>query len=141
VLRRERECMLVSTKGRYALRLMVYLGQSPKEIPISLSEIALDEDISVKFLEQICRPLVQAGLIKSIRGQKGGYLLARDAADISVAEILRAAEGDESLVGCNAMRSGSCPREEMCSTVQFWRGLDSVIDEYCQAYSLNQLCE
>ena len=133
--------MLVSTKGRYALRLMVYLGQSPQEVPVSLSEIALDEDISVKFLEQICRPLVQAGLIKSIRGQKGGYLLARSPADVTISEILCAAEGDDSLVGCNAMRSGSCPRVDMCSTVQFWRGLDKVIEDYCQSYTLAQLCE
>ena len=83
--------MMISTKGRYAMRLMVDIAVNASDVPASLKDIARREDMPLKYLEQLVRPLTRAGLLKSVRGQRGGYLLARDASAITAGDILRAA--------------------------------------------------
>ena len=131
--------MLVTTKGRYAMRLMAYIASFPGR-KVALREVAEKEDISLKYLEQLAHSLVSANLLKSVRGHGGGYLLERDAAEIKAGEILRAAEGTTAPVSCPALeKSGSCPREKMCTTIDFWAGLENVIEDYVDGVTLADL--
>ena len=117
--------MLISSKGRYALRLMIYIAAlGDAEGKIALREVADREHISQKYLEQLVRPLMKAGLLKSVRG-KGG-------------DILRAVEGSTAPVACDGI-DNSCTRSDLCSTVKFWRGLDDVIEKYVDGVTLADL--
>lgn len=131
--------MLVTTKGRYAMRLMAYIASFPDR-KVALREASENEGISLKYLEQLAHDLVAAGLLKSVRGHGGGYLLARDASEIKAGDILRAAEGTTTPVACSALvEGGSCPRETLCTTVDFWAGLDAVIEDYVDGVTLDAL--
>lgn len=131
--------MLISSKGRYALRLMIYIAAlGGSEGKIALREVADREKISLKYLEQLVRPLMQAGLLKSVRGKGGGYMLAKPAEDVRAGDILRAAEGTTSPVACDGI-DNSCARSDLCSTVRFWRGLDDVIESYVDGVTLAEL--
>ncbi len=135
--------MLVTTKGRYAMRLMVRIAQQGPGGKVPLRQVAEEEDISLKYLEQVVRPLMAAGLVRSVRGKGGGYALARDAAEIRAGDVLRAAEGSTVPVVCLALgeESGGCPRKDECTTVRFWAGLDKVIEEYVDGSTLADLAE
>lgn len=128
--------MMISTKGRYAMRLMVHVALNAKDAPTSLKDIARSESMPLKYLEQLVRSLTRANLLKSVRGQHGGYLLARDAADIAAGDILRAAEGTTAPVACLEGVSVDCPRMESCTTLSFWQGLDKAIESYVDSVSL-----
>ena len=131
--------MLITTKGRYAMRLMVYIAQFPDR-KVALREVSENEDISLKYLEQLARDLVAADLLKSVRGHGGGYLLARPANEIRAGDVLRAAEGTTVPVACAALEDGEgCPRENECSTISFWTGLDNVIESYVDNVMLSDL--
>ena len=132
--------MLVTTKGRYAMRLMVYIASFPHQ-KVTLREVSENEDISLKYLEQLAHDMVSADLLKSIRGHGGGYLLARPAAEIRAGDILRATEGTTAPVACAALEKGGigCPREKECSTISFWTGLDDVIESYVDNITLADL--
>lgn len=134
--------MLISTKGRYALRLMVCVASQSDEGKTSLREVSESEDISLKYLEQLARPLVQGGLLKSVRGKGGGYQLGRPAQEITAGDVLRVVEGTTIPVGCSALDAGlGCPRSQNCSTVAFWSGLDRIIDDYVNAVTLQDLVD
>ena len=124
--------MLVSTKGRYALRLMVCVAQAGAEGKVALREVSEREDISLKYLEQLARPLVQAGLLRSVRGKGGGYALAQEPAAIRAGDVLRAVEGSTAPVACLDL-------QEECTTVRFWAGLDEVIERYVDGVTLADL--
>ncbi|MBQ9042075.1 MAG: Rrf2 family transcriptional regulator [Eggerthellaceae bacterium] len=132
--------MLVTTKGRYAMRLMVYIA-SFSDRKVALREVAENEGISLKYLEQLARDLVGAGLLKSVRGHGGGYLLARPADEILAGDVLRAAEGTTVPVACAALEDDGvgCPRESECSTISFWAGLDNAIESYVDNVRLSDL--
>ena len=131
--------MLISSKGRYALRLMIYIAAfGDREGKISLREVAEREHISLKYLEQLVRPLMHARLLKSVRGKGGGYVLARPAEQITAGDILRAAEGDTAPVACEGLE-GACGRAPLCSTVKFWTGLEGAIDAYVNGVTLDDL--
>ena len=134
--------MLVTTKGRYAMRLMVYIASFPDR-KVTLTEASEEEAVSLKYLEQLARDLVACGLLKSVRGRGGGYSLARPANEITAGDILRAAEGPSTVVACSALEEGGpgCPRESMCSTVSFWSGLDDAIETYVDSVTLADLAE
>lgn len=132
--------MLVSTKGRYALRLMIRVAQSGVGGKVSLREVAEREDISLKYLEQLARPLMQAGLLRSVRGKGGGYALAKEAVAIKAGDVLRAVEGTTAPVACIDLEEGvACPRAGECTTVRFWAGLDNVIERYVDSVTLIEL--
>lgn len=133
--------MLISSKGRYALRLMIYItafGEGGQAV--SLREVADREHLSLKYLEQLVRPLMQAGFLKSVRGKGGGYLLARPANEVRAGDILRAVEGGatSTVVDCEGLE-GSCFRSDLCTTVKFWSGLDEVIENYVDGVTLEDL--
>lgn len=130
--------MLVSTKGRYALRLMVRIAQEGAGT-VSLREASEAEGISLKYLEQLVRPLVKAGLLRSVRGKGGGYALAKDPADVRAGDVLRAVEGTTAPVACLALDGEECPRAGACTTVRFWAGLDDVIERYVDGTTLADL--
>lgn len=118
------------------MRLMIDLAQGDNKM--SLREIAEYEGISQKYLEQLVRPLTQAGLLVGMRGKNGGYQLAKDKADISAGDILRAVEGTTIPVACSALETG-CERGSECNAVRFWAGLDHVIEDYVDGATLADL--
>ncbi len=131
--------MLISTKGRYALRLMVYMAQaSDGSDTVALRRVADAEGLSLKYLEQLAREMVKAGLLKSIRGRDGGYQLQGDPEKITAGDIIRAAEGETSPVACDGLE-GNCSRESICTVVDFWAGLDNAIDAYVDGVTLADL--
>ncbi|MBQ3328989.1 MAG: Rrf2 family transcriptional regulator [Eggerthellaceae bacterium] len=134
--------MLVTTKGRYAMRLMTYIANFPDR-KVALREVAENESLSVKYLEQLAHDMVRAELLKSVRGHGGGYMLARDASAITAGDVLRATEGTTVPVACAALEEDGpgCPREQTCSTIEFWAGLDKVIEDYVDGVALSSLVD
>ncbi len=130
--------MKISTKGRYALRLMLDLAAEGEGRPVVLRDVAKRQDISEKYLEQLVSPLIRAGLLKSVRGAAGGYLLTKDPAEYTVGEILRAQEGPLSVVECV---DAGCPRQGRCATLPLWRRLSQAVDAVVDATTLQDLLD
>lgn len=131
--------MLISTKGRYALRVMIDLAEHISEEFISLKEIADRQEISEKYLESIIALLVKGRLVEGVRGKGGGYRLCRPAKDYSVGEILRLAEGSLAPVACLESEENTCPRAGMCQTLPVWEMLGTLIQGYLDSVSLEDL--
>lgn len=130
--------MKISTKGRYALRVMIDLDMNDGENYITIKEIAKRQDITAKYLEQIVSLLNKAGFLKTARGTTGGYKLAKPANEYIVGDILRATEGELAPIYC-LTEQGSCSRQKKCKTYSFWKGLDDVINEYVDSKTLADL--
>ncbi|MBS7407305.1 MAG: RrF2 family transcriptional regulator [Coriobacteriales bacterium] len=131
--------MVISTKGRYALRLMLDIAMQDGTSPVPLHDIAERQGVSFKYLEQIVPPLSKAGFLKSVRGANGGYLLTRDPSEITTGDILRAGEGNLAPVACLASDEIDCPRADLCVTLPFWKGLDEAITAYIDSVTLADL--
>lgn len=119
--------MKISTKGRYALRLMVDLAEYNTGENISLKDVAARQEISFKYLEQIITMLNRAGLVRSVRGPQGGYHLAKKPEEYTVGEILRLTEGSLAPVSCLDDAKNSCSRKEECATIELWQELYQAI--------------
>lgn len=130
--------MLISTRGRYALRVMIDLAKGEGDF-IPMKDIAEKELISLKYVEQIVPPLVKNGLIESMHGKGGGYRLLRKPEEYSVGEILRLTEGSLSPVECLEKSEHNCPREGNCTTLPMWRKLDLLLNEFFDGISLRDL--
>ena len=133
--------MMISSKGRYALRAMLELAEYRDEGYIRLSDIARRQEVSRKYLESIMSELCRAGLVESALGKTGGYRLTRQPGEYKVGEILTAAEGELVPVSCQAMDGGQCDRMGMCYTLPFWKGLENRITEYVNSYTLQDLLD
>lgn len=133
--------MKISTKGRYALRMMLYIAENADKLPVALKDVAEQTGISLKYLEQIVSLLSKNGLLKSQRGAQGGYILTRTPDKYSVGDILRATEGDLSPVSCLEGEVNVCPRANTCPTLDFWKGLDKVIYDYVDNTTLLDIIE
>lgn len=131
--------MKISTKGRYALRIMLDLAQNHTGSFIPLRDISERQDITVKYMEQIISVLSKAGYLKSSRGNGGGYRLARAPKDYRIGEILRTMEGNLTVVACLEDSINECPRNEYCLTLPFWRGFNRVIDDYVNSTTLEDI--
>ncbi|NLB37015.1 MAG: Rrf2 family transcriptional regulator [Clostridiales bacterium] len=131
--------MKISTKGRYAIRLMLDLSDYNKDEYVSLKEVSARQDISLKYLEQIVSLLSRKGLLKSSRGAQGGYKLARRADEYTIGEILRITEGELAPTACLIGDENTCPRCDTCLTLDFWKGLYAVINEYVDNYTLEDM--
>lgn len=131
--------MKISTKGRYALRLMIDLAQHSQGEYVSLRAISERQDISVKYLEQIISQLCKVGFVKSVRGPQGGYKLVKEADQYRVGDILRITEGNLVPVACLEEAHSQCPRQERCVTKEFWQGLYQTVNEYIDCYTLADL--
>ncbi|MEG0935195.1 MAG: Rrf2 family transcriptional regulator [Clostridia bacterium] len=131
--------MRITTKGRYALRVMADLSINARSSYVPLKEVAARQAITVKYLEQIIMLLSKEGLLKSARGTGGGYQLARLPEAYTVGEILRAAEGSLASVACLAEAENHCPRKAQCCTLPVWEGLDRVVNQYLDSITLAQV--
>ena len=131
--------MKISTKGRYALRLMLDLASNDSGTPIRLKDVAKRQGLSEKYLEQRISRLNKAGFVRSVRGPQGGYSLSRTPADYTVGMILRLTEGSLCPVDCAAEENGSCDREDTCVTRMLWKKLDDAISSVVDHVSLEEL--
>ena len=130
--------MMISTRGRYALRVMLDLALDETGTYVPLDDIARREGMSEKYLESIIVSLSRAGLVKALRGKGGGYMLTRQPEEYPIGEILRLTE--KSLAPVTCLESGSaCPEADACPTFPLWQGLDKVIDDYLMAHTLQDL--
>lgn len=132
----------MSTKGRYGTRLMLQLAHhyDDKESAVILRRVAEDEDISIRYLEQIIIPLKVSKLVKSIRGAGGGYTLARSPSEIKISEILHALEGSCCLVEC--VEDGDfCPRMPTCATYEIWNKASQILKGYFDNLTLQDVVE
>lgn len=133
--------MKISTKGRYALRLMLELAQSDGKEPVSIKDIANSQQISDKYLEQIISILNKAGYVKSIRGPQGGYFLAKEPSDYTVGMILRLTEGSLVPVSCLENGMNGCERQTDCVTVILWEKINEAVSSVVDNITLADLLE
>ena len=134
--------MKLSTKGRYGLRAIVDLAENSEDGPVSIQSIAKRQDLSDKYLEQLLGKLKKAGLVKSIRGTQGGYQIEGDMADISVGDILRALEGDLTLVDCAGFeKETTCKAAKFCVTKYVWKKIDDSLEDTVNHITLKELVE
>ncbi len=133
--------MVFSTKGRYALRLMVDLTLHNSGEYIALKDISQRQNISVKYLEQIVPLLSKAGMLKSVRGPQGGYKLSKSPREYTAGDILRITEGSLSPIPCLENGADGCERRNECTTIDFWSGLYKAITDYVDSVTLEDLAE
>ena len=131
--------MTISTKGRYALRLMLYLAMYNTGEPVSIKDIAKRQQISEKYLEQIISILNRAGYVRSVRGAQGGYFLSKEPKEYTVGMILRLTEGDLAPVNCVAVTGGECERLNNCVTKYIWQKLEEAINGVVDHITLEDL--
>lgn len=135
--------MKISTKGRYGLRAVIDIAIHGENEPVSLSDIAIRQDISISYLEQLIAKLKKAHIVTSVRGAKGGYSLAAPMNNISVGDILRALEGDLSPVNCSEVTENGDPCKEsgQCITKIVWRRISDSINNAVDNLMLSDLLE
>ena len=133
--------MIVSTKGRYALRVMVCLAQQEKGAYIPLKEIAEAEDISQKYLESIMTTLSKAGFVDAVHGKGGGYRLNRKPEEYTVGSILKLTEGSLNTVSCTTQGPNACNRATCCHTLPMWEKLDTMVNDFFEGITLTDLLE
>lgn len=131
--------MLISTKGRYALRVMLDLAEHQTDEFISLKGIAQRQEISEKYLESIIRMLVKARVLESLRGKGGGYKLKKTPEEYTVGSILRLTEESLAPVACLEEGADACPKAAKCRTLPLWKGLDKVIHDYLENVTIADL--
>ncbi len=133
--------MKLSTKGRYGLRALIDLAvHSQGGTPVSIMSISARQDLSERYLEQLMAMLKKAGIVRSIRGAGGGYVLARDAGDISVGDVLRALEGKLDPVDCAGLDpGGECRAADSCVTKYVWKRINESINRTVDEIRLDQL--
>ena len=133
--------MKISTKGRYAVRMLLDMVQQGSEGYVALKDIAQRQQISKKYLEQIAAQLTQAGVLVASRGQQGGYRLVGEAKDYSIADILRVTEGSLRPVACMDQSPNHCERCSFCMTLPVWQGLDRAIARYLSSITLQDILD
>lgn len=131
--------MMISTRGRYALRVLIDLAENQRDSFITLKEVAQRQDISEKYLENIVKELVKAGMLDALRGKGGGYRLGREPEQIGVLEVLTLMEGALVPVACLEAGSKPCERLAECRTLPLWRGLNDAVNDYLGRFSIRDL--
>ena len=131
--------MMVSTRGRYALRVLADLAEHREEGYVTLREIAARQEISEKYLETIVKDLVKFRVLEGVRGKGGGYRLEKAPEEIRVLDVLRVMEGTLAPVACLARDSKPCSRSADCRTLPLWQGLDQVVSDYLGKYTIQDL--
>ena len=133
--------MIVSTKGRYALRVMVCFAQRGGGEYIPLKEIAEAEGISQKYLESIMSVLSKAGFVDAVHGKGGGYRLNREPGDYTIGSILKLTEGSLNVASCTTQGAAACSRSECCQALPMWEKLDKMIDDFFEGITLEDLLQ
>lgn len=131
--------MMISTKGRYALKVMLDLADQSPEDYVSLKEISARQGVSMKYLEMIAGVLQKGGLLQSLRGPAGGYRLARPAGEINVYEVIRLTEGGVAPVACLEEDQIHCGQADCCRTLPMWQKLDTLIADYLSGITIRDL--
>ena len=130
---------MISTKGRYALRVMIDIAANQGDGYVPMKDVAARQNLSLKYLERIIPALTKKDMIKGIQGKGGGYRLVRKPEEYTIGEILRAAEHELAPVACLADGAKECDRRKICQTVEFWEGFYNVINEYLDSKTLADL--
>ncbi len=130
---------MISTKARYALRVMTDLAGQEKNSYIPLKDIAIRQEISEKYLESILKTLVKGNILKGVRGKGGGYMLTRPPKDYTVGEIIELTEGSLAPVACLMPGARSCPRREKCATLPLWKKYGALIHDFFYNITLEDL--
>ena len=133
--------MKISTKGRYALRLMLDIALDHSGEPVRIKDIAARQEISEKYLEQVISVLNKAGLVRSIRGSQGGYLLTKEVDKYTAGMILRVTEGSLAPVSCLDDEVNTCERQSLCATLRLWQMLNTAICDVVDKVTLADLME
>lgn len=133
--------MKISTKGRYALRMLIELATHQEDGFVSLKDISERQGISKKYLEQIVPMLNKSGILRTNRGNKGGYMLAKPANECSVGEVLRATEGSLAPVSCLEYEQNDCPRADGCATLYVWQGLEKAVNDYLDSVTVQDIID
>ena len=133
--------MIVSTKGRYALRVMVCFARRGGGEYIPLKEIAEAEGISQKYLESIMTVLSKAGFVDAVHGKGGGYRLNREPKDYTIGAILKLTEGSLNVASCTTQGAAACSRSECCQALPMWEKLDKMIDDFFEGITLADLLQ
>lgn len=132
---------MISTRGRYALRMMLDLAANQGEGYVALKDVAARQGISKKYLEQIIPVLNRAGLLQTARGVQGGYRLTRRPEEYTLGDVLRATESTLASVACLESGAESCPRQGDCLTYPVWLGLDKVVNDYLDSITLQDILD
>jgi Rrf2 family protein len=135
------DSMRISTKGRYALRMLLDLAEHKDDGFISLKEIAQRQNISKQYLEQIVAILHTSNFLRANRGKQGGYMLAKNPSQCTVGQILRVTEGSLAPIACLEDEVNQCDRVMFCKTLPMWRGLNKVITDYLESVTLQDMME
>ena len=130
---------MISTKGRYALRVMIDIAANQGEGYVPMKDVAERQSLSLKYLERIIPALTKKDMIKGIQGKGGGYRLTRQPEEYPVGEILRIMEKDLAPVSCLAEGAPECVNKRKCRTIAFWEGLDKVVNDYIYSKTLKDL--
>ena len=133
--------MLVSTRGRYALRVMIDLAEHCNGEYIPMKEVAQRQELSLKYLERILPVLTQNGLVEGVHGKGGGYRLTRDPVDYRVGEILRLTEGGLAPVACLECGAKPCPKADKCKTLPMWNKFNNMVNDYFDGITLEDLIQ
>ena len=133
--------MKISTKGRYALRLIIDLAQHTVDGFVSLKDVAERQAISKKYLEQIVPMLNKSGILHTNRGNRGGYMLSANPSTLTVGDVLRATEGSLAPVSCLEFEPNICEHREECSTLYIWEGLFKAVTEYLDGISIQDIID
>ncbi|MCR4781403.1 MAG: Rrf2 family transcriptional regulator [Lachnospiraceae bacterium] len=133
--------MKISTKGRYATKLMLDLATYNTGSPVSLKDVAKRQDISEKYLEQIISSLSKAGMVRSVRGAQGGYLLTKEPKEYTVGEILEVTEGKIATVDCLRDDGYSCDAKNQCVTIRIWEKINDAVKDVVDNITLQDLLD
>ncbi len=131
--------MRLTTKSRYAVSALIELSFLESAGPVSLSDIAINQNIELNYLEQLFRKLRIAGIVKSIRGRNGGYIYAKDPVSISIKEVMHAVDEVLDATKCNG--TSACHNGKKCSTHDLWNDLNILVDDYLEKITIKSLVE
>ncbi len=132
---------MISTRGRYALRVMLDLAENQAGSFVPMKEVAERQDISLKYIERIMPSLVQAGYVEGLQGKGGGYRLVREPAAYTVGDILRCTDEDLAPVACLSAKAKTCDRAEYCKTLPMWTRLNGMLSDFFDGITLKDLLE
>ena len=127
---------MISTRGRYALRVMIDIASNEADGLVPMKDVAKRQDLSLKYLEQILPALTKNGLLKGTQGKGGGYHLTRNPEEYRIGELLRLTEKELAPVSCLSEGAAACERRGVCKTIGFWEGLNNVVNEYLDSKTL-----
>ena len=131
--------MMVSTRGRYALRVIIDLAENGKDGYIPMREVASRQEISLKYLERIMPTLVAEGMVEGVHGKGGGYRLNRSPEEYTIGSILKLTEGGLAVVSCTTQGASACSRTECCQAKPMWDRLDKMIDDFFEGITIADL--